>query len=39
MPEVARELALYSEAPCYAIDTVESLIQIKVNFYLLVKHD
>lgn len=39
MPEAARELALYSEAPCYAIDTVESLIQIKGNFYLLVKHD
>lgn len=39
MPEVERELALYSEAPCYAIDTVESLIQIKGNYYLLVKHD
>ena len=24
MPEVARELALYSEAPCHEIDTVES---------------
>ncbi|MDE2310462.1 MAG: glycosyltransferase family 39 protein [Betaproteobacteria bacterium] len=39
MPGVARELALYSKAPCYAIDTVESLTQPKGNFYLLVKHD
>jgi len=39
MPEVARELALYSEAPCHAIDSVESLIKIKGNYHLLVKHD
>ena len=39
MPEVARELALYSEAPCYEIDTAESLVQNKGNYYLLVKHE
>jgi len=39
MPEVARELALYSEAPCYAIGTAESLMQIKGNYHLLVRHD
>lgn len=39
MPGVARELALYSKAPCYEIDTIESLIQTKGNFYFLVKHD
>ena len=39
MPEVARELALYSEAPCYAIGTAESLLQIKGNYHLLVRHD
>lgn len=39
MPEVARELALYSEAPCYAIDTVDSLMQAKGKYYLLVRHD
>lgn len=39
MPDVAKELALYSEAPCYAIDNVESLIQAKGNHYLIVKHD
>jgi hypothetical protein len=39
MPEVARELALYSTAPCYEIDTAESLNQPKGKFYLLVKHD
>lgn len=39
MPEVARELALYSEAPCHSVDSVESLMQVKGNYYLLVKHD
>lgn len=39
MPEVARELALYSETPCYEIDTVEPLAQNKGNYYLLVKHE
>lgn len=39
MPEVARELALYSEAPCHAIGTVESLLQIKGSYHLLVRHD
>jgi 4-amino-4-deoxy-L-arabinose transferase-like glycosyltransferase len=39
MPDVARELALYSEAPCYEIDTVEPLIQNKGNYYLLAQHD
>ena len=39
MPEVARELALYREAPSYGIDTVEPLMKPKGNFYLLVKHD
>jgi 4-amino-4-deoxy-L-arabinose transferase-like glycosyltransferase len=39
MPEVARELALYSEAPCHEIETPEPLTQPKGNFYLLVKHD
>lgn len=39
MPEVARELALYSEAPCHEIDTAESLMQSKENYYLIVKHD
>lgn len=39
MPEVARELALYSEAPCYAIDTAEALLQVRGNYQLLVRHD
>ena len=39
MPEVARELALYSKAPCNEIETAETLIQTKGNFYLLIKHD
>jgi hypothetical protein len=39
MPEVVRELALYSKAPCSEIDTAESLAQAKGNFYLLVRHD
>jgi 4-amino-4-deoxy-L-arabinose transferase-like glycosyltransferase len=39
MPEVARELALYSESPCHAIDTAESLAQVKGSYHLLVRHD
>ena len=39
MPEVARELALYSEAPCHEIDSGEALIQSKEDFYLIIKHD
>jgi energy-coupling factor transporter transmembrane protein EcfT len=39
MPEVARELALYTRAPCYAIDTVEPIKQYKGNYNLLVRHD
>jgi hypothetical protein len=39
MPEVARELALYSKAPCYAIETVEPLMANNGNYYLLVRHD
>lgn len=39
MPEVARELALYSKAPCYAISSAEYLQQIKGGYHLLVRHD
>jgi len=39
MPEVARELALYSEAPCRAIDNAESLLQLKGSYHLLVRRD
>ena len=39
MPEVARELALYSESPCHEIDTAESLLQAKGSYHLLVRHD
>ncbi|HSM98725.1 MAG TPA: glycosyltransferase family 39 protein, partial [Gallionella sp.] len=39
MPEVARELALYSEVPCRAIDTAEALLQVKGEYHLLVRHD
>lgn len=39
MPDVARELALYSKAPCYAIDSVKSIVQPKEDFYLVVKRD
>ncbi|KXS31431.1 MAG: Glycosyl transferase family 39 [Candidatus Gallionella acididurans] len=37
MPEVARELALYSEAPCYEIDNTEALIQAKGSYYLIAR--
>ena len=39
MPEVARELALYSSAPCYAVDNAVYLSQIKGTYHLLVRHD
>lgn len=39
MPEVARELALYSKTPCYAIGSAEYLLQIKGSYHLLVRHD
>jgi 4-amino-4-deoxy-L-arabinose transferase-like glycosyltransferase len=39
MPEVARELALYSKAPCQKIDSAASLLQIKGNYRLIVRHD
>ena len=39
MPEVARELALYSKSPCHAIDTAEVLAQVKGSYHLLVRHD
>jgi 4-amino-4-deoxy-L-arabinose transferase-like glycosyltransferase len=39
MPEVARELGLYSKSPCYAIDTAEALAQVKGSYHLLVRHD
>ena len=39
MPEVARELALYSEAPCQELDTVEALSRIKGKYNLLVRHE
>lgn len=39
MPEVARELALYSKAPCQEIETNESIAPAKGNFYLLIRHE
>ena len=39
MPEVARELALYDKAPCYAMDSAESLMQAKGDFDVLIRHD
>ncbi len=39
MPEVARELALYSAAPCYRIDSGEALAQVRGSYQLLVRHD
>jgi len=39
MPEVARELALYSEAPCHEVDSAEYLSQIKGNYRLLVRQE
>lgn len=39
MPEVARELALYSEAPCHEVDDAESLMQAKGKYYLVARRD
>ena len=38
MPEVARELALYTTAPCYELETTEPLVRLKGNYYLVVRH-
>ena len=39
MPEVRRELALYSEAPCHEVDDAESLMQVGGRYYLVARHD
>ena len=39
MPEVARELALYSDAPCHEVEVAESLMQAEGKYYLVVRHD
>jgi hypothetical protein len=39
MPEVARELALYSNAPCHEVASAVYLSQIKGSYHLLVRHD
>jgi 4-amino-4-deoxy-L-arabinose transferase-like glycosyltransferase len=39
MPEVAKELALYIEAPCQEIETGDALLQIKGSYHLLVRHE
>jgi 4-amino-4-deoxy-L-arabinose transferase-like glycosyltransferase len=39
MPEVARELALYTSAPCYELENTAPLIPLKGNYYLLVRHN
>jgi 4-amino-4-deoxy-L-arabinose transferase-like glycosyltransferase len=39
MPEVARELALYSKTPCSAIGSAEYLLQIKGRYHLLVRQE
>ncbi|MGA9667152.1 MAG: glycosyltransferase family 39 protein [Gallionella sp.] len=39
MPEVARELALYSEAPCHEVDDAQSLVRVEGKYYLVVRHD
>lgn len=39
MPEVRRELALYTEAPCYLIDSAEALDKVRGDYFLLVRHD
>jgi 4-amino-4-deoxy-L-arabinose transferase-like glycosyltransferase len=39
MPEVSRELTLYSKASSYELDTVESLMQIQGRYYLIVQHE
>jgi hypothetical protein len=39
MPEVARELALYTNAPCYEVEDTAPLITGEGNYYLLVRDD
>ena len=39
MPEVARELALYTSAPCYELENTVPLIPLKGSYYLLVRHN
>jgi 4-amino-4-deoxy-L-arabinose transferase-like glycosyltransferase len=39
MPEVSKELALYSKAPSYELDSVQSLMQVQGGYYLIVRHD
>lgn len=39
MPEVAKELSLYSAAPCHAINDAEALSQVRGSYQLLVRHD
>ena len=38
MPEVARELALYTTAPCYELENTGSLARLEGNYYLVVRH-
>jgi 4-amino-4-deoxy-L-arabinose transferase-like glycosyltransferase len=39
MPEVSRELSLYSKAPTHELDTVDSLMQIQGDYYLIARHE
>jgi len=39
MPEVARELSLYSKAPCYEVDSASYLQQVKGRYRLIVRQD
>jgi 4-amino-4-deoxy-L-arabinose transferase-like glycosyltransferase len=39
MPEVARELALYSEAPCHEVEVAETLMHAEGKYYLVARHD
>ena len=39
MPEVERELSLYTTAPCYELESAEPLMPLKGNYYLVVRHD
>jgi hypothetical protein len=39
MPEVARELALYVNAPCFEVENTAPLTAVKGNYYLLVRGD
>jgi 4-amino-4-deoxy-L-arabinose transferase-like glycosyltransferase len=38
MPEVAKELALYTTAPCHELENAESLTPLKGNYDLVVRH-